>query len=284
VIPPRPKGCAEMSTRPDSNIFSDIGHNMARWLGHLHKTLHPAETKFLTTMAGFSPPRPEEFEALLTLLQEGAMEIQCSARSGTNGVYYVFISDNRQQIGGVYKPVKGEITLPDFPKGTLARREVAAFLVSEALGWHFVPPTVYRTQAPRGPGSLQVYIHRSPDYCHLKFTWKDIPGLERVALFDMLTNNVDRKPGHLLVDPGGLWLIDHGLCFRRLLNPDRFLWKWEGRPIPQELLTDVAGFRQRLDSDSSLVTALSAFLSPREIAALRQRADQLLTTRRYALS
>jgi uncharacterized repeat protein (TIGR03843 family) len=244
-----------------------------------------AEVKFLTTMAGFSPPRPEEFEALLTLLQEGTMEIQCSARFGTNGVYYAFISDNQRQIGGVYKPVKCEITLSDFPKGTLAGREVAAFLVSEALGWHFVPPTVYRTKAPYGPGSLQIYIHRSPDSCHLEFTGKDISGLERVALFDMLTNNADRKPGHLLPgNPGGLWLIDHGLCFHQRPILGTFLWKCEDRPIPQELLTDVAGFRQRLDSDSSLITALSAFLSPPEMSALHQRADQLLTTRRYALS
>jgi hypothetical protein len=267
----------------DTNILSGIGQSMIQWLGNLFKTQQdPARVRFLTTMAGSSPPRPEEFEALLTLLQEGAMEIQCSARFGSNAVFYAFISDNQQQIGSVYKPVEGEITLTDFPKGTLAGREVAAFLVSEALSWHFVPPTVYRTQAPYGPGSLQVYIDTSPDSSDLDFSGKDISGLDRVALFDMLVNNADRKPGHLrLGNTGGLWLIDHGLCFHWRRNLRTFLWKYGGKPIPQALLADVASFRQRLDSDSSLITALSAYLSPSEISALRKRADQLLTERRY---
>jgi hypothetical protein len=117
-----------------TNTLSSIGQNMLRWLEHLFKTQQDStRVSFLTTMAGSNPPRPEEFETFLTLLQEGTMEIQCAARFGSNAVFYAFISNNQQQIGGVYKPVKGEIPLSDFPKGTLAGREVAAFLVSEAL-------------------------------------------------------------------------------------------------------------------------------------------------------
>jgi uncharacterized repeat protein (TIGR03843 family) len=233
-------------------------------------------------VARSNPPRQEEFEAILTLLREGALDIQCPARFGSNCVYYTFVSDERQLIGGVYKPVKGEITLYDFPKGTLAGREVAAFLVSEALGWHFVPPTVYRSQAPDGPGALQLYIPTPPDFYHIKFNEQDLPALQRVALFDLLTNNADRKPAHLLAgNPGEVWSIDHGLCFHQQFALRTFLWEFEGKPIPQNLLNDVANVQQRLGTDRSFIVGLSAFLTPTEVSALRRRVDKLLTERRY---
>jgi hypothetical protein len=264
------------------NSLLGIGRAIVGWLGKIFESERdPAKEQFLAKMASSSLPRPEEFEALLTLLREGAVEIQCPPRSGSNGVYYVLVSWGRQEIGGVYKPVQDEAPLDDFPKKTLALREIAAFLVSEALGWRLVPPTVYRAEAPLGPGSLQVYICKRRPYC-LKFPAEDIPALKRVALFDLLANNADRKPVHILPgNPGELWSIDHGLCFHRVSALRTFICEFDGQPISENLLNDVAGFRQRLDSDRSLIAALAALLSPPEMAALRRRADELLTLRRY---
>jgi uncharacterized repeat protein (TIGR03843 family) len=271
------------NTTSDSNSFRGIGRTIVRWLGKLSTIgRDPAKEKFLSEMASSRPPRPEEFEALLTLLHKGAVEIQCRSSFGSNSVYYVLVSYGQQQIGGVYKPVRGEAPLGDFPKGTLAAREAAAFLVSEALGWHLVPPTVYRTEAPLGPGAIQVYINTPPSSYHLRFTAKDIPALKRVALFDLLTNNADRKQSHLLPgNCGGLWSIDHGLCFHKRFKRRTFIWDFDDKPIPENLLNDVAGFRQRLDSDQQMIAALNALLSPSEMAALRRRADALLAARRY---
>lgn len=274
---------SEQNVISNPNSFTGIGQMVIHWLGKLFETKRdPAEEKFLSKMAGSSPPRPGEFEALLTLLHEGAVEIQCRPYFGSNSIYYVLVSYGQQQIGGVYKPVQGEAPLSDFPKGTLAARGVAAFLVSEALGWHLVPPTVYRIEAPLGPGAIQVYINKPPTFYYLKFTAKDIPALKRVALFDLLTNNADRKQSHLLPgNCGGLWSIDHGLCFHKQFKLRTFIRDFDGKPIPENLLNDVAGFRQRLDSDQQLIAALDALLAPPEMAALRCRTDELLASRRY---
>jgi hypothetical protein len=271
------------------NSFPGIGQTVVHWLGKLFTTERdPAKEKFLSEMASSSPPRPEEFETLLTLLREGTVEIQCLADFCTNKVYYAMVSGDRQTIGAVYKPVKDETLLGDFPTGTLASRDVAAFLVSEALGWHLVPPTVYRTEAPLGPGALQVYIHKPSNYYLLDFSEQDRPALKRVALFDLLTNNGDRKRAHLLPgDSGKLWSIDHGLCFNQPFLVRTFveeILELDGQPIPEDLLDDVASFRQRLDSDQPLIAALNALLAPPEMAALHSRADRLLTSRRYILT
>jgi uncharacterized repeat protein (TIGR03843 family) len=159
---------------------------------------------------------------------------------------------------------------------------VAAFLVSQALGWRLVPPTVYRTEAPLGPGALQAFIYRPPNSYLLNLSAKDRTALKRVALFDLLTNNADRQPLHLLRDHSGeLWSIDHGLCFNSRFALRTFIWELDGQPIPENLLDDVAGFRQRLDSDQPMIAALHALLAPPEMAALRRRADALLAARRY---
>jgi uncharacterized repeat protein (TIGR03843 family) len=273
-----PKACMS-----NPNSFLAFGRTVVRWLGRFFETEpDPAKEKFLSKMASLSLPRPEEFEALLTQLHEGAVEIQCQSYSGSNSVYYVLVSCDQQEIGGMYKPVRGEAPLSDLPKGTLAAREVAAFLVSEALGWHLVPPTVYRTQAPLSPGALQVYIHKPSNYYWLDFSAKERPALKRVALFDLLTNNADRKRSHLLPgNSGELWSIDHGLCFNPRFALRTFIWEFDGQPIPENLLDDVAGFRQRLDSDQPMIAALNALLAPPEMAALRRRADALLAARRY---
>jgi uncharacterized repeat protein (TIGR03843 family) len=227
-------------------------------------------------------PRPISLQALLALLQEGELEIRGLLPHGSNYTFFVIIRDGRQTTFGVYKPTRGEQPLWDFPENTLALREVAAFLVSEALDWCFVPPTVYRAQGPHGPGSLQFYVQAQADTHYFNLGEADKPELRRVALFDMLVNNADRKGGHVLKDTAGkMWIIDHGICFHAQPKLRTVIWDFAGEPIPEELLADVADFRQRLEKEKDLKTAIHSLLDPLEVAALRRRADKILSTRQY---
>jgi len=229
-----------------------------------------------------SSPRPVSLQTILTLLQEGALEIQGLLPRGSNYTFFVVVGDSSQKTFAIYKPTRGEQPLWDFPEETLALREVAAFLVSEALGWGFVPPTVYRGEGPHGPGSLQFYVQAQSDCHYFTLPDEDRAALPRVALFDLLINNADRKGGHILKDTGGkLWLIDHGICFHAQPKLRTVIWDFGGEPIPNGLLEDVSEFRVRLDKDKDLKTAINSLLSPLEVSALRRRADKLLASRRY---
>ena len=227
-------------------------------------------------------PRPISLQALLTLMQEGTLEIQGLLPQGSNYTFFAIISDGAQRTFGVYKPTRGEQPLWDFPEETLAFREVAAFLVSEALGWCFVPPTVYRTEGPHGSGSLQFYVQAQPESHYFTLKDEEKAELRRVALFDLLINNADRKGGHVFKDTSGkVWLIDHGICFHAQPKLRTVIWDFAGQSIPDDLLADVKEFRLRLDTDKSLRTAINTLLDPLEVSALRRRADKLLATREY---
>ncbi len=233
-------------------------------------------------MAETVSPHPVSLQTILTLLQEGEMEIQGRFVSSSNYTFYVLVKRNAQKAFSVYKPIRGERPLWDFPEETLAMREVAAFLVSEALGWGFVPPTVYRPDGPYGAGSLQLYIQAEPDTHYFNLPEADKPELRRIALFDLLINNADRKGGHLLKDLSGkLWLIDHGICFHAEPKLRTVIWDFAGESIPDNLLDDVAQFHTRLAREPDLKTAINSLLSPLEVAALRRRAAALLADRCY---
>jgi len=166
----------------------------------------------------------------------------------------------------------------DFPAASLARREAAAFLVSEALGWELVPPTVYRKKAPIGPGSLQLFIKHDPEqhYFNMDPTKRQL--LRPAVLFDLLINNADRKGSHLLFDDHHhLWLIDHGICFHAEDKLRTVIWDFAGEPIPEQLCADVQSFLARLKPESDLFNQLQGLLSQREIKALANRADHWLT-------
>jgi uncharacterized repeat protein (TIGR03843 family) len=227
-------------------------------------------------------PRPVDLQTILTLLQEGRLEIQGRFVSSSNYTFYALVSDGAQQTFAVYKPTQGERPLWDFPEETLALREVAAFLVSEALGWGLVPPTVYRPDGPYGAGSLQTFIQADPEVHYFTLAEPDKPELRRIALFDLLINNADRKGGHLLKDLSGkIWVIDHGICFHAEKKLRTVIWDFAGEPIPENLLDDVAQFRARLKTEQDLKTAINSLLSPPEVAALGRRADRLVAARRY---
>jgi uncharacterized repeat protein (TIGR03843 family) len=206
------------------------------------------------------------------------------------------------RLGGrcVYKPVRGEQPLWDFPDGTLAGREVASYLVSEALGWGLIPETVLR-DGPFGPGMVQRWIDRSDDHPHpvdlfpvdgVPAGYREVlqavdeagetvalahtadPRLHRLAVLDVLLNNADRKGGHVLAGRGGrLYGVDHGICLHTQPKLRTVLWGWAGEPVADELLPDLAALIKALRD--GLADALSGHLAHSEIAALTARAERL---------
>ncbi len=226
-------------------------------------------------------PAHNDDTASLELLLQGEMEIRGEFLWGSNYTFLSQITQAEQTIQAVYKPTRGERPLWDFPPATLARREVAAYLVSEALVWRLVPPTVYRKQAPIGPGSVQLYIEHDPEYHYFTFNEEDRQRLRRVAVFDLLINNADRKGSHVLVDPDGhMWLIDHGVCFHVEDKLRTVIWDFTGEPLPDVLCSSVAEFHGKLvdtpEGESALAQSLKPYLSKGEIRALRTRAEQLV--------
>ena len=199
---------------------------------------------------------------------------------GSNYTFLVDVLYNDQKLQAVYKPSKGEQPLWDFPDNTLAHREVAAYLVSQALGWDFVPYTILRDDGPYGPGSLQQYIEYDPNYHYFNFNAEDKSRLAPVAIFDLLCNNADRKGSHVIIEQGTnkLWLIDHGLCFHEEDKLRTVIWDYAGGEIPDKLLDDLSHL-----SPPNLPTDLQPYLSPNEIAALLARAGALIASRVFPL-
>ena len=160
-----------------------------------------------------APPPPVHDEEALTLLREGTLEVAGRLVEATNMTLYCSVRLGDRQAACVYKPVRGERPLWDFPDGTLAAREVAAFEVSQATGWRIVPPTVYR-DGPFGPGMCQLWIDTEREIDLMRLVKSRNPVVRRMAVFDAVVNNADRKGGHLLPLPTGhVYGVDHGVCF-----------------------------------------------------------------------
>ena len=179
----------------------------------------------------------------------------------------------------VWKPTAGEQPLFDFPIGTLTRREVAAYLVSEATGWGIVPPTLLR-EGPAGEGMAQLWIEVDPQADVIDMVNGADPRLRRVALFDAIVNNTDRKAGHLLPVPGGhLFAVDHGVTFSITPKLRTVLWAWEGEPFDDEELAALIRVRDALgsaDVPGALARDLAELLFIDEVAATRARVAELL--------
>jgi uncharacterized repeat protein (TIGR03843 family) len=181
----------------------------------------------------------------------------------------------------VWKPTAGERPLFDFPIGTLTRREVAAYLVSEALGWGIVPPTLLR-DGPHGEGMAQQWIEVDPAADVIDMVNGDDPRLRRIAAFDAVVNNTDRKAGHLLPLPGGhLHAVDHGVTFSAVPKLRTVLWAWAGEPFDDDELAGLARVRDALGSavePGPLAVALGELLFVGEVAATRERVAELLAS------
>jgi uncharacterized repeat protein (TIGR03843 family) len=178
---------------------------------------------------------------------------------------------------GVYKPRRGEAPLWDFPDGTLYKREYASFLLSEALGWRIVPPTVIR-EGPKGIGTVQLYMHHRPeeaDYFALRE--QHASTLKTIAVFDFIAHNTDRKAGHCLRDVDGhVWGIDHGLTFNLHSGLRTVIWDFGGERISKQMVQDIKRVHADLAARQGLASNLQKLLSSAEIEALIERMSVLL--------
>jgi hypothetical protein len=213
----------------------------------------------------------------LELLRGGEMSIEGRLVDASNTTLYCVLSGEGVTAACVYKPVRGERPLWDFPDGTLAEREVAAYVVSQALGWNVVPPTVLR-DGPLGEGMVQLWMDGDETVDLARLVREDLPPLRRMVLFDAMVNNADRKGGHLIPMPGGhVYGVDHGVSFHQQDKLRTVLWSWAGDPLTDDAIDVLSEFRARLEGD--LDGALSALLTRREVVAVRRRVDRLLTRR-----
>jgi len=212
----------------------------------------------------------QDQETLEIALRFGTFELKGQFMLGSNYTFLVTVHHAGETFAAVYKPSRGEQPLWDFPANTLAQREVAAYLLSRALGFDFVPLTVLRADGPLGPGALQQYIEYDPTYHYFNFDAEDRQRLQAVAFFDLLCNNADRKGSHVFFERGThkLYAIDHGLCFHEEDKLRTVIWDFAGQPIPAALLAPLA-------STSNWGDLLEPYLSPGEMAALQARAEAL---------
>ena len=216
---------------------------------------------------------------LLSLLETGELEVLGLLPRASNFTFLVRVSGDGEQTLAVYKPRAGEAPLWDFPEGSLAAREVAAYVVASDLGWPGVPPTVLR-DGPQGPGSVQRFVAFDPERHYLTMHDERPDDFRRVALFDIVVNNADRKSGHcLLGEDGELFVVDHGVCFHEEPKLRTVIWEFAGELIPPDAVGDLEAFRARLRGGAGAVRGrLNPLLSPAEIDALDRRLNDLLTS------
>jgi uncharacterized repeat protein (TIGR03843 family) len=223
-------------------------------------------------------PPADDAESLL-LLQEGVLDLEGRMLDASNVTLVGTIRTGELVGECVYKPVAGERPLWDFPDGTLAGREISAFLVSEATGWRVVPPTVLR-EGPFGPGMVQLWIDGDEDVDLAAFVRRDDPALRRMAVFDAVVNNADRKGGHIIPMPDGhVYGVDHGICFSVDPKLRTLLWRWAGKRLPEESVAVLERLADELDGE--LGEQLHEHLTRREVRSTRQRVAELLRTGRH---
>jgi hypothetical protein len=224
--------------------------------------------------AGLRPPRDDD-EAR-TLLCEGEMDLEGRMLDASNVTLVGAIRTATLTGECVYKPVAGERPLWDFPDGTLAGREVSAYLVSEAMGWRVVPPTVLR-EGPFGPGMVQLWIDGDPSVDLPSFVRRDVPALRRMAVFDAVVNNADRKGGHIIpMADGHVYGVDHGICFSVDPKLRTLLWRWAGKPLTAEAVAVLEKLADGLRGE--LGEQLHEHLTRREVRRTEQRVAELLRT------
>ncbi|MGW4321493.1 SCO1664 family protein [Streptomyces sp. NPDC004684] len=242
--------------------------------------------------------------ARVELLARGELTVRGRIREASNAALFCTVALDGREASCVYKPVAGERPLWDFPDGTLAGREVAAYEVSEATGWGLVPPTVLR-DGPYGEGMVQLWIDASAEAELLALIDAEEPGpgwkaigfaevdedrtallvhadderLRRLAVLDAVLNNADRKGGHLLPTADGrLYGIDHGVTFNVENKLRTLLWGWAGEPLPAEAVGVLKGLRDALGEGAALAARLTGLITPAETDATRARVDALLAS------
>jgi uncharacterized repeat protein (TIGR03843 family) len=217
----------------------------------------------------------------LRLLRDGTLDVEGRLYDASNATLFCTVTLDGVSASCVHKPVAGERPLWDFPDGTLAAREVAAYLVSEALGWDIVPPTVMR-DGPFGVGMCQLWIDIDETVDIAALARSDHPQLRRMAVYDAVINNADRKGGHLLpTSDGHVYGVDHGVCFSTDDKLRTILWRWRGKRLTDEAIDGLSGLRAQLEGDRG--AALRELLDLEEVGATVLRVDKLLATGRHPL-
>ncbi|MGY2084831.1 SCO1664 family protein [Blastococcus sp. SYSU DS0539] len=227
--------------------------------------------------AGLRPPADDaEAHELLT---EGVIDVEGRMLDASNVTLVGAIRTDTLVAECVYKPVAGERPLWDFPDGTLAGREISAYLVSEATGWSVVPPTVLR-EGPFGPGMVQLWMDGDPEIDLVAFVRRDDPALRRMAVFDAVVNNADRKGGHIIPMPDGhVYGVDHGICFSVDPKLRTLLWRWAGKPLPAEAVAVLELLADALRDE--LGEQLHEHLTRTEVRCTQRRVAELLRTGRH---
>jgi len=244
--------------------------------------------------------------ARLDLLRSGDLTINGRLVAASNATFQGVVSLGDETATVVYKPVSGERPLWDFPDGTLAEREYAAYLVSEALGWSVVPPTLLR-DGPFGEGMCQLWVHADERELvdivprgevaegwlgvldaydgrdnPVTLVHEDTPALRRMAVFDAIVNNADRKGGHILgAETGEVYGVDHGVTFNVDEKLRTVLWGWAGGTLRHDELADVR--RVGAELDGQLGECLAELVTPHELAATRARVRRLVRSGRFPL-
>jgi uncharacterized repeat protein (TIGR03843 family) len=257
-----------------------------------------------------APSTQEEVAQVLDVLAFGEIEIEGRLMDASNMALrgQLELDDIRTRV--IYKPVQGERSLWDFPDGTLAARESAAFVLSAVGGWNLVPPTVLR-EGPLGPGSVQLWVDalegatqslvdvvtraelepgwlpvfeaQLADGTAVVVAHADRPELASAAVFDAVINNADRKGSHLVLDQSGtLWGFDHGVSCHVEPKLRTVLWGWVGQPLPEAELARLEALSGWLSTARSpLSRTLAGLLSPAEVEAVGRRVAGLLATGRF---
>ncbi len=226
------------------------------------------------------PAQPQlSLEAALELLRDGTLDVEGRLVDASNATLYCAVSLEGVTAACVYKPIMGERPLWDFPDGTLAGREVAAYLLSEATGWEIAPPTVMR-DGPFGTGMCQLWVEPDPSVDLVSLARSDHVELRRMAVFDAVANNADRKGGHLLPQlDGHIYGCDHGVCFHVEDKLRTLLWGWAGQRLPDEATYVLSELCRQLSGP--LGDSLHDLLTRAEVSATRRRIERLLRTRRH---
>ena len=200
---------------------------------------------------------------------------------GSNYTFVASLQLGDRSDRAIYKPRDGEVPLWDFPRGTLYKREYGAYLLSQVLGWDFIPRTIIR-DGPYGIGSVQQYVDHDPKVNYYTLGESDVEGLRMMCCFDLVANNTDRKANHVLVDEKGkLWGIDQGLTFHSDTKIRTVIWDFGGEPIPEEYLVTLGKLMGQFVRPAGKFKELLDLLLPEEVIALQKRIQWVLSERSF---
>lgn len=227
----------------------------------------------MATDVNFSP------EQIQIALRSGEMKVTGRLVDASNATLLASIHQDEIELVCIYKPIAGERPLWDFSDGTLAHREYAAYLLSDRCNFNLVPATVLRG-GPFGEGAVQLWIELDQSLDMIEYFQRDTPELRKMALFDAIVNNTDRKIGHILPDmTGKVYGCDHGVTFHSEDKLRTVLWRWAGEPLTQEELSQLDVVRDFMSAPGEL----HELLTEREIEAVSERVNRLKETGTFPL-